>query len=143
LTLDPKDPGTLNNFAWVLATSPIAAVRNGKRAIELATTAATVTDYKQAYILSTLAAAYAEAGDFKNALRWSEKAVQIGPPDQKEGLKKETASYKDKKPWRELLTGKKAEGKTEKATEKVPQAAKSQNNSHPAVPAAKPDDERR
>ena len=48
----------------MLATSPDAKLRNGRRAIELATRACELTKYKAAYILSTLAAAYAETGDF-------------------------------------------------------------------------------
>jgi tetratricopeptide (TPR) repeat protein len=120
LTINAKDPGVLNNLAWVLATSPVDTLRNGKRAIHLATEAATITDYKQAYILSTLAAAYAESGDFKTAMQWSEKAVELGPAEQTEGLKKELASYKNKKPWRELLTGKAAAGKSAKISTNAP-----------------------
>ncbi len=116
LTINAKDPGVLNNLAWVLATSPIVKLRNGKRAVHLATEAAAITDYKQAYIISTLAAAYAETGDFKTAMHWSEKAVELGSPEQTEDLKKELASYKNKKPWRELLTGKDAAGKPEKSS---------------------------
>ena len=48
------------------------------RSIELATKAADLTEHKQAHILSTLAAGYAETGDFKKAIEWSEKAVAIG-----------------------------------------------------------------
>jgi len=103
LKVQPKDPGVLNNFAWVLATSPDDKLRNGRRAIELAKTACEVTGYKEAHILSTLAAAYAETGDFKTAIQWSEKAVQAGTEEQKEALSKELASYRAGKPWRELL----------------------------------------
>ena len=102
LKLQPKDPGMLNNLAWVLATSPTDKLRNGKRAIELAKSACEVTQYKQAHILSTLAAAYAETGDFKTAIEWSEKAVQQGKDDQKDALSKELASYRAGKPWREM-----------------------------------------
>jgi tetratricopeptide (TPR) repeat protein len=102
LKLRPKDPGMLNNLAWVLATSPDDKLRNGKRAIELAKSACEVTQYKQAHILSTLAAAYAETGDFKTAIEWSEKAVQQGKDDQKAALSKELASYRAGKPWREM-----------------------------------------
>ena len=56
-----------NNYAWVLCTSPNEKLRDGHRAIEMAKQAAEATDYKEAYILSTLAAAYAETGDFENA----------------------------------------------------------------------------
>ena len=143
LTLHPSEPGILNNLAWVLATSPFDKLRNGRRAVQLATAAAKETEYKEAYILSTLAAACAETGDFQAALKWSQKAVEIGPADQKEGLKKEAASYKSKKPWRELLTAKKAEAKAETDAGKIPHAAKSPDDPRSAVPPAKPDGERR
>ncbi|MCC6126171.1 MAG: tetratricopeptide repeat protein [Pirellulales bacterium] len=100
----PKDSGLLNNFAWVLATSTDDKLRNGKRAVELATQACELTGYKLPHILSTLAAAYAETGDFENARKWAGKAVEIGLKDQDEELKKELESYKQNKPWRELLS---------------------------------------
>ena len=74
LKLQPKEEGILNNLAWTLATSPDAKLRNGRRAIELATAACEVTGYKLAYILSTLAAAYAETGDFQTAVKWSSQS---------------------------------------------------------------------
>jgi tetratricopeptide (TPR) repeat protein len=104
LKLKPKDPGVLNNLAWVLATSPDDKLRDGKRSIELATEGCKVTDYKQAHILSTLAAAYAETGDWDKALEWSKKAVETGDESVLDQLKKELASYQEKKPWRELQT---------------------------------------
>ena len=104
LKLQPNEPGLLNNLAWVLATSPDDKLRNGHRAIELATEACKQTEYKLAYILSTLAAAYAETGDFQTAVKWSSKAVEIGDKEHDESLKKELQSYKAKKPWRELLS---------------------------------------
>ena len=112
--------GVLNNFAWVLATSPEDDLRDGERAIELATEAAELTDFKEAYILSTLASGYAETGDFDAALEWIEKAISANDEKakklkeegveeeaaslnsvQSESLQKEKASYVDKKPWRE------------------------------------------
>lgn len=104
LALDPDSDHVLNNLAWVLATSPDDAVRNGKRAIELATKAAELTEFKESHILSTLAAAYAETGDFDKAKEWSTKAVAISEAEQGstlEQLKGELESYKQGKPWRE------------------------------------------
>jgi|GEM_PF-197651 len=122
------DPGLLNNLAWAYATSTFDELRNGDRAITLAEKAAELTDYKEAYILSTLASAYAEVGDFQQAVQWSEKAVERnqeemeeieanekldeavkeealkGSAEQLESLKKELASYQDEKPWRERQT---------------------------------------
>ena len=103
LKLQANDQGILNNLAWVLATSPDAKLRNGRRAIELATRACELSKYKLAYILSTLAAAYAETGDFAAARKWSAKAVEIGDKEHDESLQKEQASYRANKPWRELL----------------------------------------
>ena len=94
----------MNNLAWVLATSPDESLRNGRRAIELATKACEVTDYKQPHILSTLAAGYAETGDFATAVEWSKKALELGEESQKEELAKELESYQSSKPWRELQT---------------------------------------
>jgi tetratricopeptide (TPR) repeat protein len=103
LKIKPEDSGVLNNLAWVLATSPDDKVRNGKRSIELGTQAAKLGDYKEAHVLSTLAAGYAETGDFDTARQWSKKAVDLGSDDADVNaqLKKELASYESKKPWRE------------------------------------------
>ncbi len=122
------DPGILNNLAWALATSTFDELRDGDRALELAEKAAELTDYKEAYILSTLASAHAELGDFDQAIQWSEKAVKRNQEEmeeieaddemeedvkkealkasaeQLESLKKELASYENGKPWRELQT---------------------------------------
>ena len=98
----PEHSGILNNYAWVLATSPKDDVRDAKRAIELAKKACEVTEYKAPHILSTLGAAYAESGDFESAIKWSTKAVELGEDDMKEALQKELNSYKEKKPWREI-----------------------------------------
>lgn len=101
LEVDPKNSHVLNNLAWLLATSPDEKLRDGKRAIELATEGCKVTEYKQAHILSTLAAGYAETGDFKTALEWSRKAVDLAEAEIKENLIKELRSYEQNKPWRE------------------------------------------
>ena len=94
--------GLLNNLSWVLSTSPKDEVRDGERAIELATEAAELTDYKAAFILSTLAAGYAETGDFEAARKWAAKAVELAESDeQRKGLQDELDFYKEDKAWRE------------------------------------------
>lgn len=105
LKLKADDDGVLNNLAWVLATSPNDKLRDGRRAVELATKACEATKFEKPHILSTLAAAYAETGDFDNAIKWSTKAVELGKDklkDQTEQLQKELDSYKKKEPVREL-----------------------------------------
>ncbi len=103
LKIEPENSGVLNNLAWVLATSTDDKLRDGARSIELGTLACKLTDYKQAHILSTLAAGYAETGDFETAKSWSRKAVELGADGLKEQLGKELASYEAGKPWREAL----------------------------------------
>jgi len=102
----PDDDGILNNFAWVLATSPNDKLRDGQRSIKLATKACEVTEYKKPHILSTLAAGYAETGDFETAIKWSKKAVELGSEEEEidEQLKNELESYQKKNPWREKQT---------------------------------------
>jgi len=104
LEIEPDDSGVLNNLAWVLSTSPYDKVRDGKRAIELATKACEVTEYKEAHILSTLGAAYAETGDFESGTKWVKKGLETAEGDEeKQALEKELKSYQGKKPVRELL----------------------------------------
>ncbi|MDA1052827.1 MAG: tetratricopeptide repeat protein [Planctomycetota bacterium] len=105
LKLAPEEDGILNNLAWVLSTSPKDELRDGKRAIELATKACEVTNYEMPHIISTLAAAYAETGDFETAIKWSKKCVEMGIeklPDQIEQLRDELKHYEEGKPFREL-----------------------------------------
>jgi tetratricopeptide (TPR) repeat protein len=103
LKIEPKDSGLLNNLAWLLATSPDEAVRDGRRSVELAEAACRETEYKQAHILSTLAAGYAEQGDFAAARKWSQQALDVADEDQRAALRKELESYRAEKPWRESL----------------------------------------
>jgi len=88
----------------VLATSTDDKLRDGRRAIELATKACELTKYEKAHIISTLAAGHAETGDFDNALKWSQKSVDLGGEDLAEALNKELETYKKGEPFRELLT---------------------------------------
>lgn len=103
LTLKPDDTGVLNNLAWLLATSPDDDLRDGARAIELARKACESTDWDQPHMVSTLAAGYAEQGDFENARKYSQQAVDAGGVDNEiqEQLRKELESYEAGRPWRE------------------------------------------
>lgn len=72
------DNGTIQNYlAWMLATAPQASLRDGARALDLATKATQGPGGRNAYFLRTLAAAYAAKGDFANAIETAQSALQI------------------------------------------------------------------
>ena len=77
ILLDHEFAEPLNNLAWILAADSDPALRNGVRAVELAERAVKLTDQKEACLLGTLAAAYAEAGQFDKAISTAEKAITL------------------------------------------------------------------
>jgi len=74
---EPKLVTALNNLAWILATDPDEKIRNGSQAVELAERACQITEWKQPFLIGTLAASYAEAGRFTNAVEIAEKACAV------------------------------------------------------------------
>jgi tetratricopeptide (TPR) repeat protein len=77
LLLNPDLPEPLNNLAWILATSPDDTLRDGIEAVRHAERACHLTGFKQTGMVSTLAAAYAEAGRFPEAIAAAETAVKL------------------------------------------------------------------
>jgi tetratricopeptide (TPR) repeat protein len=77
LQVQPDLVEALNNLAWILATHPDAALRNGPEAVRLAERACRLTRDQQAFFVGTLAAAYAEAGRFTEAIAAAEKAIRL------------------------------------------------------------------
>jgi tetratricopeptide (TPR) repeat protein len=75
LKRDPDDASALNGLAWVLASCPDASLRDGKMAVETATRACELSKWTEASFLDTLAAAYAETGDYPSAVRWQREAI--------------------------------------------------------------------
>ena len=73
----PDDIAMLNETAWVLATNPNASIRNATEAVELAGRAVQLSDGREPAVLGTLAAAYAEAGRFSEAVKTAEQAVEL------------------------------------------------------------------
>ena len=75
LRLQPKLAAAHNNLAWLLATCPVDALRNGQEAVEKATEACNASGWSNPSCLGTLAAACAEVGDFVQAVRWQQRAL--------------------------------------------------------------------
>jgi protein O-mannosyl-transferase len=89
------------NLAWVLATSPDPALRDGSEAVRMAERAAELTAHRDAGVLDTLAAAYAEAGDFARAVVWQRWALRLAPPAERAEFEARLALYERGEPYRE------------------------------------------
>jgi tetratricopeptide (TPR) repeat protein len=97
----------LNNLAWTLATSPDTSIRDGKRAVQLAERACELTGYKKTIMAGTLAAAYAEAGRFDDAMAMAQKACALASESGDQNLLKRNrellALYRTRQPYHEPL----------------------------------------
>jgi tetratricopeptide (TPR) repeat protein len=99
----PDSPPILNNLAWILATGSDSALRNGDQAIQLAERACALTDYQAPLYIGTLAAAYAEAGRYDEAVRAAGKAEELakasGATELAEKNKKLGQLYRERCPY--------------------------------------------
>ncbi len=86
LELKPDDVQVLSNLAWILATCPQAALRNGNKAVELAEQANALAGGKNPVLLGVLAAAYAEAGRFSEAVETAQHALRRAEAQSNTGL---------------------------------------------------------
>ena len=77
VSLAPDSPIILNDLAWLLATHPDAAVRDGQNAVRFAEHGCALTGGANPTLLSTLAAAYAETGRFSDAINKGEEALSL------------------------------------------------------------------
>jgi tetratricopeptide (TPR) repeat protein len=73
----PDSVDVLNNLAWLLATCPDAHVRDGVQAVKYAGRACELTHYGVTVFVGTLAAAYAEAGRYDDAMAAAQKACAL------------------------------------------------------------------
>jgi len=102
--VNPGDVAIVNNLAWLLATSPEATHRDGPRAVRLAEWACKTTSYKSPPLLDSLAAAYAQIGQFDQAIRTTEQAIEIvrrNPKASTETLESRLKLYRAGLPYRE------------------------------------------
>ncbi|MEM9657490.1 MAG: hypothetical protein AAF961_03930, partial [Planctomycetota bacterium] len=88
--------------AWLAATSAEETQRNGHHARELAIQACEASDYKWWKPLRSLAAAYAEMGNFERAVEYGKKAAAVAPPEELDAINRQLLSYVQKKPFRAI-----------------------------------------
>ena len=107
LRIDPDHVAVLNQTAWVLATSPDASLRDGAQAVALAERAARLAGGRQPAVLDTLAAAYAEAGRFPEAVQIASQLLELARQQDNRrllgALEARLALYQAGTPFRESL----------------------------------------
>jgi protein O-mannosyl-transferase len=104
LRIDPRLMNAEVNLAWVLATSSDGSLRNGARAVQLSEDVMNRAGHPNAIVLRTLAAAYAEAGRFNDAINAAQQAIEIARATGNNGLagdlENNIAAYQQNQPIR-------------------------------------------
>jgi tetratricopeptide (TPR) repeat protein len=124
----PYEWPAYNGRARVWATAPdfVYHLRDGKKALAEAKKACELANWDEWYCLATLAAAYAETGDFESAVKWQTKAMEMSQPaedrDQADNEKR-LALYKAGKPYHEEVAVKKSDDEPS-PEERVPEDSK-------------------
>jgi tetratricopeptide (TPR) repeat protein len=105
LKLDERFSPSANNLAWLLATSGNDAIRDGARAVELAERVCSAESERTAGNLDTLAASYAEAGRFKDAVKTAQEAIRWAKAEgdlmTSQRVQQRLALYQQDQPFRE------------------------------------------
>jgi len=105
LELQPANVAAQGKLAWILAAAPQTSVRNGARAVQLAKQASESAGGENPLFLRTLAAAYAESGQFSDALQTAHKALQLAREQSNEiladALRREVKLYEAGQPFRD------------------------------------------
>jgi len=105
IELEPGNAKAMNNLAWVLATCPDASIRNGVRALALARQLNNLANGRSPWVLSTLAAAYAETGRFTEAKAAANQALKLSDTQSitalSNALKSQLQSYETNRPYRD------------------------------------------
>jgi Flp pilus assembly protein TadD len=103
MKIEPDNAQMLNNLAWLIATGPDIRNRDTNEAIRLAKGACELTNYKNPVFLCTLAAAYASAGKFSEAVDTAKKAMDLADaanqPQVRNIIGQHLSLYKQGKPY--------------------------------------------
>jgi TPR repeat protein len=96
-------PNAFDEFAWFLATCPDGSQRNGKEAVSYATKACEITQWKDANFIGTLAAAYAEIGNFSKAINYAQQSLKMTSLEAAERREMEhcLSLFKHRRPYRD------------------------------------------
>ena len=107
LEISPRSVAALTNLAWLLATCSNGSLRDGSKAVEVARQANQLSGGANALVLRTLAAAYAENGEFGKAIETARTARQLarmqGDDSLATNLDQQIALYRLNIPYHETL----------------------------------------
>ena len=101
LRINPRMAQAQNSLARLLATSHKHNVRNSEQALHWAKQAAVLTNYREVSCLDTLAAAFAAAGQFAEAVKWQTQVMQMVPPNERAQFNERLKLYRSGRPYRE------------------------------------------
>ena len=108
LQIEPNNLAMLIFVARLLAADENAAARNGSQALALAVQANHLTPRPQPVALDTLAMAFAETGDFEQAVKWQQQAVSLadaaGQQEDITTMRQRLELYRNHQPWRESFS---------------------------------------
>jgi tetratricopeptide (TPR) repeat protein len=102
--LEPQNAIAHYEQALIWATCPVDKYRDGQRALAAARTACLLTQWEQPPCLMALAAAYAEVGNFEDAVLWQKKAQDLIPKEERAAFQPRLDCYTAQKPYRDLPT---------------------------------------
>lgn len=103
IRIDPTLGRAYQSAAWLLATCPVDRFRDSKLAMEAAQKAIELDGEDDYRYLDTLAAAYANAGDFQQARELQTKVVSLAPASEAERYERRLALYREDRPYRDTL----------------------------------------
>jgi len=105
LEIQPDNGNALSNVAWVLATSPDDSLRDGAKAVQLAEQAMRISGRRIPVLFRTLAAAYAEGGQFSEAIQTAQQGIELantqGNSELATELSGNIALYQERRPLRD------------------------------------------
>lgn len=106
LAIQADNGNAMSNLAWVYATSPDASLRDGAKAVQLASEALRISARRIPILFRTLAAAYAETGEFSKAIQTAQQGVELANSQGNSGLASELQGnitlYQEQQPLRDL-----------------------------------------
>jgi len=105
LAIQPDNGNAMSNLAWVFATSPDDSLRDGVKAVQLAQEALRISGRRIPLLFRTLAAAYAETGEFSKAIQTVQEGIELANSQGNSGLATELqdniARYQEQRPLRD------------------------------------------